>query len=81
MCFLHDDDSINETAKKPTIVMNYYETEDGVDSFDQMCQNMNAGRKTKQRPLCIFFNMINITSINAYVIYVNNFYKNRKGTS
>jgi len=50
---LHDEDFINETTKKPTIVMNYNETKDGVDSFDQMFQNMNAGRKTKQWTLCI----------------------------
>jgi len=65
---LHDDDSINETTKKPAIVMNYNEAKGGVDSFDQMCQNTNAGRKTKRWPLCIFYNMINIASINAYVI-------------
>jgi len=78
---LHSDDSINETTKKPTIVMHYNETKGGVDSFDQMCHNMNAGRKTKRWPLCIFYNMINIASINAYVIYVHNFYKNRKDTT
>lgn len=45
---LHDDDSINESSKKPIIITNYNETKGGVDSFDQMCQNMNAGRKTKR---------------------------------
>lgn len=30
--------------------MNYNETKGCVDSCDQMCQNMNAGRKTKRWP-------------------------------
>jgi len=41
---------------------------------------MNAGRKSKRWSLCVFFNMINIASINTYIIYVHNFYKNKTGT-
>jgi len=78
---LHDDITIDETNKKPIIIMNYNETKGGVDSFDQMCQNMNAGRKTQRWPLCIFYNMINIASINAYVIYLHNFRKNNTSGS
>jgi len=78
---LHDDNTIDETNKKTIIIMNYNETKGGVDSFDQMCQNMNAGRKTQRWPLCIFYNMINIASINAYVIYLHNFCKNNTSGS
>ena len=78
---LHDDNIIDETNKKPIIIMNYNETKGGVDNFDQMCQNMNAGRKTQRWPLCIFYNMINIASINAYVIYLHNFCKNNTSGS
>lgn len=80
MSSLHNDDLINKNNKKPIIVINYNETKGGIDSFDQMCQNMNAGRKTKRWPLCIFYNMINIALINAYVLYSHNFYKNKTGT-
>jgi len=66
---LHDDNTIDETNKKPNIIMNYNETKGGVDSFDQMCQTMNAGRKTQRWPLCIFYNMINIASINACYLF------------
>jgi len=58
--------------------VNYNETQGGVDSFNQMCQNMNAGRQTKRWPLCVFYNMINIASINAYIImYVHYFTKEK----
>lgn len=32
--------------------MNYNDTKGGVGSFDQMCQNMNAGRKKGLDTMC-----------------------------
>jgi hypothetical protein len=55
--FLHNDDSINETTKKPTIVMHYNETKGGVDSFDQMCRNMNAGKKLNDGHCALIINI------------------------
>lgn len=72
---MHQGSSINENTKKPEIIMTYNDTKGGVDSFDQMCNNSNCGRKTKRWPLCLFYNMINIASINSYVLYVHNFYQ------
>lgn len=74
----HQDDAIDPVSKKPEIVLNYNSTKGGVDSFDQMTNNMNCSRKTKRWPLCYFYNMLNITNVNAYVIYMHNFYKTNK---
>lgn len=71
---MHSSGKINEDTQKPDIVHIYNSTKGGVDSFDQMCQNMNHGRKTRRWPLCFFYNMLNISSINAYVIYAHNLY-------
>lgn len=71
---LHDDDTINVSGK-PEIILNYNNTKGAVNTFDQMCQYHNCGRKTKRWSQCIFYNMINIACINAYVVYVHNFYK------
>lgn len=75
---MHDDDGVDATSGKPQIILTYNQTKGGVDSFDQMCQSMNCGRKTRRWPLCIFYNMLNIACINAYVIYVHNFYRKQK---
>ncbi|KAJ8930740.1 hypothetical protein NQ314_016431 [Rhamnusium bicolor] len=64
--------TINKTTKKPEIIHTYNATKGAVDTFDQMCQNMCANRKTKRWPMCIFYNMINMASINSYVIYAHN---------
>jgi len=61
--------------------MNYSETNSGVGSFDEMYQNMNAERKTKSWPLSILYNMVNIASINTYIMCVHNFYNKKTGTT
>jgi len=74
----HQDSSLDKNTKKPEVIMNYNSTKGGVDSFDQMTHNMNCSRKTKRWPLCFFYNMLNIANVNAYVIYLHNFYKKNK---
>lgn len=66
------DGTIKPNTKKPYIIETYNSTKGAVDTFDQMCQNMCANRKTRRWPLCMFFNMINMTCINSYVIYSHN---------
>lgn len=78
---MHDGASINEVSKKPEIILTYNATKGSVDTFDQMCQNMNCSRKTMRWPLCYFYNMVNIGSINAYVIYLHNCYRAGKEKS
>nr|CAI5827950.1 unnamed protein product [Callosobruchus analis] len=69
---MHFDDEIDNDTKKPFIIETYNSTKGAVDTFDQMCQNMCANRKTRRWPLCLFFNMINMACINSYVIYSHN---------
>ena len=78
---MHDDASIHRTSKKPEIVLTYNQTKGAVDTLDQMCQNMNCGRKTRRWPLCMFYNILNIAAINSYVIYVHQFFKYALGTT
>ncbi|XP_066149862.1 piggyBac transposable element-derived protein 4-like [Euwallacea fornicatus] len=71
---MHEGATISENGK-PDIIINYNETKAGVDTFDQLCSNMNCSRKTRRRPLCVFYGIINIATINSFVIYCDNSYK------
>lgn len=71
---LHNDNTIGSN-NKPEHILTYNQTKGGVDVFDQLCHGMNCIRKSKRWPMCYFYNMINIASINAYVIFCHNFYK------
>jgi hypothetical protein len=73
---IHTDRSLNKVTKKPEMIHFYNETKFGVDTFDQMCSNMNCCRKTRRWPMCVFYDLINIAAINSFVIYNSN--RNRR---
>lgn len=67
-----EDASINGTTGKPEMIIYYNQTKGGVDTLDQMCSTMSCSRKTNRWPMALFYGMINIACINAYIIYVHN---------
>ena len=78
---MHNDDAVNDVNQKPEIILCYNQTKGSVDSFDQCVSNTSCNRKTKRWPMCMFYNMLNISSYNAFVVYLYNFFKkNKDGT-
>ncbi|XP_066149861.1 piggyBac transposable element-derived protein 4-like [Euwallacea fornicatus] len=75
---MHEGAEVMEPTGRPAIIHNYNQTKGSVDTFDQMCSNMNSSRKTRRWPLCVFYGMINMSSINSYVIYTFNILKTGK---
>lgn len=68
----HYDDKIDEETaikKKPEIITFYNDNKFGVDVVDQMCAICNVARSTRRWPWVHMFNLINISVINARVIY------------
>lgn len=76
---MHEKPVINPRTKKPEIIETYNATKGGVDSLDQMCKNYSCKRKTARWPLIVFFDILDISGINSFVIYTQNASKhNRK---
>lgn len=71
---LHDDNAIDpdSPAKKPEIITFYNEDKCGVDLVDQMCANFTCQRTTNRWPLVVFYNLVNISCINGFIIYKKN---------
>lgn len=67
-----EEGTVNPNSKKPHMIEFYNSTKGGVDSFDQMCSHMSTSRKTSRWPMCVFYGMINIASINSYIIHCHN---------
>ncbi|GFR13327.1 transposase [Trichonephila clavata] len=63
--------NINEESRKPEIIEFYNATKGAVDILDQMCNNMPCSRNTCRWPLGVLYGMINISLLNAHVIYVH----------
>lgn len=61
-----------EDEKKPAIVADYNHTKVGVDLVDQLCQNYNVARNTRHWPMVVFYNLLNISGINALCVHKAN---------
>ena len=68
---LHDRIEIDPDVKgsKPSIITFYNADKGGVDSVDQLCVNYNCRRRTKRWPMIVWFNLINVSGINALALY------------
>ncbi|XP_049880307.1 uncharacterized protein LOC126376804 [Pectinophora gossypiella] len=75
---IHDQPDINQETGKPEMIHFYNSTKGAVDTVDQMCSSISTNRKTQRWPLCVFYNMLNLSIINAYVVYVSNNVRNNK---
>lgn len=68
---MHHDSSIENTGK-PEIIEFYNSTKGGVDSLDQKCTIYCTRRRTRRWPMAIFLRILDISGVNAYIVYKTN---------
>lgn len=59
----------SQLKKKPNTIVDYNNTKFGVDSLDQMARFYSVKAPTRRWPLQIFYNILNLASINSWVLY------------
>ena len=64
----HTKETDTETGK-PEIIAFYNTTKGGVDSLDQKYVTYSTSRRTCRWSMAIFFGILNITSVNAHILY------------
>lgn len=72
----HKDDTTcgQENNFKLQVVLDYNETKGAVDNLDKMVtEYASYGRKTKRCPLTLFFNLMDISSVNAFILFLTKF--------
>lgn len=69
---MHEDDSIDVTTEKPEIITAYNNTKCDVDLLDQMCSQYSVCRNSRRWPLTVFFNLMDVSAINALIIFSHN---------
>jgi len=57
--------------KKPNIILEYNASKGGVDTADQMLRMYSTKRMTRRWPMTIFYNMLDISTLNAFVIWMS----------
>lgn len=74
---------IEQSAKKkPNLITFYNKTKGGVDTLDQMVGTFRSKRKVNRWPMALFCNMLDISALNAYIIFTHIFSDwNRKKTN
>lgn len=68
----HEDDKVDDSEKKPDIVLFYNNIKGGVDSVDQMARNYSVKRGARRWPET-FFTIIDIECINSVTLIIGNF--------
>ncbi|XP_045458229.1 piggyBac transposable element-derived protein 4-like [Melitaea cinxia] len=75
MSTMHNDSAIDADTgdrRKPEIITYYNRTKNGVDLVDKMCSLYDVSRNSRRWPLTVFFDLINLSALNALCIYTAN---------
>ncbi|KAL7833250.1 hypothetical protein SRHO_G00302680 [Serrasalmus rhombeus] len=59
----------NSQKKKTETILFYNQTKGGVDTNDQMVGNYTCKRQTQRWPMVLWYNMIDIATLNAYSFF------------
>lgn len=54
---------------KPDIILHYNNTKGGVDAVDWMIDKYTCQRGTRRWPLAMFYNILDMAALNAFIIY------------
>lgn len=76
---MHHSMSDDPETGKPEIIAYYNTTKGGVDSLDEKCAIYGTSRRTQRWPMAIFFRILDMSAVNAYIL--NGCYKNNQDVS
>lgn len=69
---MHHEVAVDEgegNDRKPVMVLDYNSTKGAVDSCDERVQTYSCNRKTNRWPLKIFFNCVDLATLNAFILW------------
>lgn len=75
MSTMHNDatiDALTSDRRKPEIITYYNRTKNGIDLVDKMCSLYDVSRNSRRWPLTVFFDLLNLSALNALCIYSAN---------
>ena len=59
----------NSAEKKPEVISYYNSTKSGVDILDRKVRTYTCKRMTRRWSVALFYNMIDVSAVNAYVVW------------
>ncbi|XP_037530523.1 piggyBac transposable element-derived protein 4-like [Nematolebias whitei] len=71
MSTMHKDASLSTREDmKPQMILDYNSTKGGVDNLDKVTATYSCQRKTARWPLVVFYNILDVSAYNAYVLWI-----------
>lgn len=74
---MHHSEGTDERTGKPEIIAYYNSTKGGVDDMDKKCAIYTSSRRTRRWPMAIFYRLLDISTVNTYILYQSHHHKNR----
>lgn len=72
MSTLHRDAAVSSREdKKPDIILDYNKYKGGVDNLDKVTSTYTCKRKTNRWPMVVFYNMLDVSAYNAFVVWTD----------
>ena len=70
---MHSDKGTESPApeKKSEVITYYNATKGGVDTMDQMVRSFISKRKSRRWPMVIIYNMLDISALKAFIIWMS----------
>lgn len=65
---MHHNEYTDPDSSKPEII-SYNSNKGDIDSLDQKCAIYSSGRHTRRWPMAIFFRILDISSVNSFILY------------
>lgn len=65
----HLEQKVDPESKKPQVILDYNSTKGAVDTLDKMISCYTCKRKTNRWPVIVFTNVLDISAVNAYVLF------------
>ncbi|KAH9632636.1 hypothetical protein HF086_004754 [Spodoptera exigua] len=66
---MHHIKETDSATNKPIMIIDYNKTKGGVDEVDKKCSNYSCSRRTRRWPMTLFYRLIDMSGVNAYVLY------------
>lgn len=65
---MHHEDAIDSQKQIPEIISFYNSSKGGVDSLYEKCAKYTCSRRSRRWPLVIFYRIIDIAAVNAFIL-------------
>lgn len=65
---MHHQKANDPLTNKPEMIADYNNTKGGVDELDKKCSIYSCSRRTRRWPLAVFYRIIDISAVNAYIL-------------